>query len=106
MTSGGVARELTSKEADIQKMLAAEVHLGTKNCDFQMEHYVFKRSNDGSYGMPQGSSVYSYEVSLNGLRESPVGNEVFNKTTVFLFWQVIMFHRTCHSLHGPLQSNS
>ena len=49
MTSGGVARELTSKEADIQKMLAAEVHLGTKNCDFQMEHYVFKRSNDGTF---------------------------------------------------------
>ncbi|KAB5569291.1 hypothetical protein DKX38_003084 [Salix brachista] len=30
-------------------MLAAEVHLGTKNCDFQMEHYVFKSRNDGIY---------------------------------------------------------
>ncbi|CAN6558308.1 unnamed protein product [Malus baccata var. baccata] len=30
-------------------MLAAEVHLGTKNCDFQMERYVFKRCNDGIY---------------------------------------------------------
>ena len=28
-------------------MLAAEVHLGTKNCDFQMERYVFKRRDDG-----------------------------------------------------------
>jgi ribosomal protein S2 len=28
-------------------MLAAEVHLGTKNCNFQMERYVFKRRNDG-----------------------------------------------------------
>ncbi|KAL1822762.1 hypothetical protein ACET3Z_009540 [Daucus carota] len=28
-----------------------------------------------SYGMPQGSFVYSYKVSPNGLRESPVGNE-------------------------------
>jgi hypothetical protein len=27
-------------------MLAAEVHLGTKNCDYQMERYVFKRRND------------------------------------------------------------
>ncbi|KAG8643187.1 hypothetical protein MANES_11G014701v8 [Manihot esculenta] len=27
-------------------MLAAEVHLCTKNCDFLMEHYVFKRHND------------------------------------------------------------
>ena len=40
-------RELSQKEADIQMMLAAEVHLGTKNCNFQMERYVFKRRNDG-----------------------------------------------------------
>ncbi|XP_075523932.1 small ribosomal subunit protein uS2-like [Primulina tabacum] len=42
-------RALSAKEADIQMMLAAEVHLGTKNCDFQMERYVFKRRNDGIY---------------------------------------------------------
>ncbi|XP_052174405.1 40S ribosomal protein SA-like isoform X2 [Diospyros lotus] len=47
MASAG--RTLTTKEADIQMMLAAEVHLGTKNCDFQMERYVFKRRNDGIY---------------------------------------------------------
>ncbi|KZV40011.1 40S ribosomal protein SA [Dorcoceras hygrometricum] len=46
------ARTLSAKEADIQMMLAAEVHLGTKNCDFQMERYVFKRRNDGSVLMP------------------------------------------------------
>ncbi|XP_077230381.1 small ribosomal subunit protein uS2-like [Tasmannia lanceolata] len=40
---------LTQKEADIQMMLAADVHLGTKNCDFQMERYVFKRRTDGIY---------------------------------------------------------
>ncbi|KAL7618543.1 40S ribosomal protein SA [Lactuca sativa] len=40
---------LTTKEADIQMMLSAEVHLGTKNCDFQMERYAFKRRNDGIY---------------------------------------------------------
>lgn len=43
------ARTLSTKEADIQMMLAAEVHLGTKNCDFQMERYAFKRRNDGIY---------------------------------------------------------
>ncbi|KAJ6696078.1 40S RIBOSOMAL PROTEIN SA [Salix koriyanagi] len=43
------ARALSQKELDIQMMLAAEVHLGTKNCDFQMERYVFKRRNDGIY---------------------------------------------------------
>ncbi|XP_059456353.1 small ribosomal subunit protein uS2-like isoform X2 [Corylus avellana] len=42
-------RQLSQKEADIQMMLAAEVHLGTKNCDYQMERYVFKRRNDGIY---------------------------------------------------------
>ncbi|CAM8996897.1 unnamed protein product [Rhodiola kirilowii] len=38
---------LGQKEKDFQMMLAAQVHLGTKNCDFQMERYVFKRRTDG-----------------------------------------------------------
>ncbi|XP_008783010.2 40S ribosomal protein SA-like [Phoenix dactylifera] len=42
-------RMLSQKEQDIQMMLAAEVHLGTKNCDFQMERYVFKRRSDGIF---------------------------------------------------------
>ncbi|KAJ0531265.1 putative ribosomal protein S2 [Helianthus annuus] len=42
-------KPLSTKEADVQMMLSAEVHLGTKNCDFQMERYVFKRRNDGIY---------------------------------------------------------
>jgi len=41
-------RQLSQKEADVQMMLAADVHLGTKNCDFQMERYIFKRRNDGN----------------------------------------------------------
>ncbi|MQL81567.1 hypothetical protein Taro_014027 [Colocasia esculenta] len=43
------ARALSQEEADIQMMLAADVHLGTKNCDFQMERYVYKRRSDGIY---------------------------------------------------------
>ncbi|KAG1358857.1 40S ribosomal protein SA [Cocos nucifera] len=42
-------RALSQKEQDIQMMLAAEVHLGTKNCDFQMERYAFKRRSDGIF---------------------------------------------------------
>eukprot|EP00850_Spirogloea_muscicola_P020925 SM000230S07361 [mRNA] locus=s230:128096:133969:- [translate_table: standard] len=38
---------LSQKEADIQMMLAAGSHLGTKNCDFQMERYVWRRRSDG-----------------------------------------------------------
>ncbi|KAE8099068.1 hypothetical protein FH972_017078 [Carpinus fangiana] len=49
MANNAAPRQLSQKEADIQMMLAAEVHLGTKNCDYQMERYVFKRRNDGIY---------------------------------------------------------
>ncbi|XP_062190551.1 small ribosomal subunit protein uS2-like [Phragmites australis] len=47
--AGGGARALSQREQDIQMMLAADVHLGTKNCDFQMERYVYKRRSDGIY---------------------------------------------------------
>jgi len=47
--AGGAARALSQREQDIQMMLAADVHLGTKNCDFQMERYVYKRRTDGIY---------------------------------------------------------
>ncbi|CAD5171167.1 small ribosomal subunit protein uS2-like [Musa acuminata AAA Group] len=40
-------RALSQKEQDIQMMLAANVHLGARNCDFQMERYVYKRRPDG-----------------------------------------------------------
>lgn len=33
---------LPDKEKDIQMMLAAQCHLGTKNLDYQMERYVYK----------------------------------------------------------------
>lgn len=45
----GTKGVLVQKEADIQMMLAADVHLGTKNCDFQMERYVYKRRSDGIF---------------------------------------------------------
>jgi len=45
MASGALAM----KEEDVQKMLSAYVHLGTKNCDFQMTRYVWKRRNDGIF---------------------------------------------------------
>jgi small subunit ribosomal protein SAe len=48
-TTTANGRPLTQKDADVQMMLAAEVHLGTKNLNYQMERYVFKRRNDGIY---------------------------------------------------------
>lgn len=38
---------LTPREEDIQKMLAAQVHIGTRNSDAQMSDYIWKRRNDG-----------------------------------------------------------
>ncbi len=35
---------LSSREQDIQMMLAAKCHIGTKNCDYQMQRYIFRRS--------------------------------------------------------------
>ncbi|XP_065174721.1 small ribosomal subunit protein uS2-like [Sycon ciliatum] len=39
---------LKLSESDVSKMLAAGVHLGAKNCDFQMNQYVFKKKTDGT----------------------------------------------------------
>lgn len=38
---------LSQKEMDIQMMLAAGCHLGTKQLDYQMERYVYRRRDDG-----------------------------------------------------------
>ncbi|CAN6166365.1 unnamed protein product [Urochloa humidicola] len=47
--TGEAARALSQREQDVQMMLAADVKLGTKNCDFQPpEGYVyFRRTNGG-----------------------------------------------------------
>ena len=41
------SKVLRATQTDIQKMLAAHIHLGTKNCSHQMKPYVFSRSKDG-----------------------------------------------------------
>jgi small subunit ribosomal protein SAe len=40
---------LNARESDIQKMLACQVHIGSKNLDAGMERYVWKRRSDGIY---------------------------------------------------------
>eukprot|EP00892_Ulva_mutabilis_P012787 jgi/Ulvmu1/9881/UM057_0036.1 len=39
----------THKEMDIAMMLAAKCHLGSKNCDYQMERYISRRQATGIY---------------------------------------------------------
>jgi len=36
-----------TKEDDIQMMLVCKTHLGTRNCDYRMKRYVFRRTIDG-----------------------------------------------------------
>jgi len=36
-----------TKEDDVQMMLVCKTHLGTRNCDYRMKRYVFRRTNDG-----------------------------------------------------------
>jgi len=50
-----MAADLPYTEDDIQRMLACQVHLGTKNCDFQMEKYTYKRR--------QADGVYIFDLS-------------------------------------------
>jgi small subunit ribosomal protein SAe len=38
---------LALREEDLRMMLAAQCHIGTKNCDANMERYVWKRRRDG-----------------------------------------------------------
>lgn len=47
MSNGISALEL--KADDARKILAAKMHLGSNNCNYQMNQYVFKRSSAGAH---------------------------------------------------------
>merc|ERR1712194_152334 len=47
---------MASKEDDIQMMLVCKTHLGTRNCDYQMKRYVFRRTVDGIHIMHLGKT--------------------------------------------------
>ena len=40
---------LNPSSEDVHKLLAAQSHIGTRNLNFQMEEYMWKRRNDGVY---------------------------------------------------------
>ena len=44
-----MANALALKEEDLRLMLAANVHIGTKNADPQMHRYIWRRKQDGVY---------------------------------------------------------
>lgn len=39
----GIVGLIAVREEDIQKMLAAQVHIGTRNSDSQMQEYIWRR---------------------------------------------------------------
>jgi small subunit ribosomal protein SAe len=49
MSADKLPAALQATEEDIQLLLSAQCHLGTKNCDKTMEPYVFKRRADGKF---------------------------------------------------------
>eukprot|EP01007_Sphenomonas_quadrangularis_P000356 NODE_1200_length_957_cov_1408.694934_g687_i1.p1 GENE.NODE_1200_length_957_cov_1408.694934_g687_i1~~NODE_1200_length_957_cov_1408.694934_g687_i1.p1 ORF type:complete len:273 (+),score=80.97 NODE_1200_length_957_cov_1408.694934_g687_i1:91-909(+) len=48
------SKVLEPTDADIQKMLACRVHIGTKNVTSDMKHYVFARRKDGIHVLNLG----------------------------------------------------
>jgi small subunit ribosomal protein SAe len=47
---------LQAKEEDVQKMLSAEMHLGTSNADVRMSEYIWKRRADGLHILNLGKT--------------------------------------------------
>eukprot|EP00611_Tribonema_gayanum_P028247 TRINITY_DN7206_c0_g1_i5.p2 TRINITY_DN7206_c0_g1~~TRINITY_DN7206_c0_g1_i5.p2 ORF type:complete len:318 (-),score=134.53 TRINITY_DN7206_c0_g1_i5:46-933(-) len=47
MASSSLPAVLAPKEEDIQKMLSAQAHIGTRNSDDQMKDYIWRRRHDG-----------------------------------------------------------
>jgi len=51
-----MANPLAMKEEDLKWLLTANVHVGTKNCDSQMERYVWRRRGDGIHILNLGKT--------------------------------------------------
>jgi len=64
----------TSKEDDIQMMLVCKTHLGTRNCDFRLKRYVFRRTVDGIHIIHLGKAWEKLMVAARVLVavENPV----------------------------------
>jgi small subunit ribosomal protein SAe len=56
-----------TKEDDIQKMLVCKTHLGTRNCDYRMKRYVFKRTPDGIHIIHLGKAWEKLMVAARAI---------------------------------------
>jgi small subunit ribosomal protein SAe len=58
---------LAMTENDVHKMLASQVHQGTKNLDFQMSPYVFKRRADGVHLINLGKTWEKIQLAARAI---------------------------------------
>lgn len=56
----------TSREEDIQKMLSAQVHIGTRNSDSQMKDYIWRRRQVSSSLNCYSVQQYIFERLFGG----------------------------------------
>eukprot|EP00413_Alexandrium_margalefii_P013277 CAMPEP_0204552250 /NCGR_PEP_ID=MMETSP0661-20131031/26484_1 /ASSEMBLY_ACC=CAM_ASM_000606 /TAXON_ID=109239 /ORGANISM="Alexandrium margalefi, Strain AMGDE01CS-322" /LENGTH=280 /DNA_ID=CAMNT_0051559257 /DNA_START=110 /DNA_END=952 /DNA_ORIENTATION=+ len=57
----------TTKEEDVQMMLVCKTHLGTRNCDFRMKRYVFRRTVDGIHIIHLGKTWEKLMVAARAI---------------------------------------
>jgi small subunit ribosomal protein SAe len=57
----------STKEEDIQMMLVCKTHLGTRNCDYRMRRYVFRRTVDGIHILHLGKTWEKLMVAARAI---------------------------------------
>eukprot|EP00927_Polykrikos_kofoidii_P036481 TRINITY_DN3080_c0_g1_i2.p1 TRINITY_DN3080_c0_g1~~TRINITY_DN3080_c0_g1_i2.p1 ORF type:complete len:290 (-),score=41.32 TRINITY_DN3080_c0_g1_i2:158-958(-) len=57
----------STKEDDIQMMLVCKTHLGTRNCDYRMRRYVFRRTVDGIHILHLGKTWEKLMVAARAI---------------------------------------
>lgn len=85
---------LALKEADLKMMLAAKVHLGTKNADPQAHRYIWRRRPDGVHIINLGKTWQKILLAARVIAaiENPedvvvVSSRQFGQRSVFKFAQ-------------------
>lgn len=85
---------LALREADLKMMLAAKVHLGTKNADPQAHRYIWRRRNDGVHIINLGKTWEKILLAARVIAaiENPedvvvVSSRQFGQRSVFKFAQ-------------------
>jgi len=56
-----------TKEDDVQMMLVCKTHLGTRNCDYRMKRYVFRRTVDGIHIIHLGKTWEKLMVAARAI---------------------------------------